>query len=73
MKAFLVGLGQGIGLGVLFAPMSGEETRGNLSERANEFAKTARENVEQGKERAQRILSSFRSGAVRPTGTDSGV
>jgi gas vesicle protein len=70
MKAFLFGLGLGIGLGVLFAPMSGEETRENLSERANELAQTARENVEQGKERAQRTISSFR-GEVRPTGTES--
>ncbi len=30
MKSFLFGLGIGIGLGVLFAPMSGEETRNTL-------------------------------------------
>ncbi len=27
MKSFLAGLGIGIGLGILFAPMSGEETQ----------------------------------------------
>jgi gas vesicle protein len=35
---FLLGLGVGIGLGVLFAPRSGEETRGYLKERADEGA-----------------------------------
>ncbi len=73
MKAFFFGLGLGIGLGVLFAPMSGEETRENLSERATEFAQTARENVEEGKERAQRTISAFRSGEARPTGTESSL
>ena len=32
MKAFLFGLGLGIGLGVLFAPMSGQQTRDNIDE-----------------------------------------
>jgi|SRR5579862_3989430 gas vesicle protein len=35
---FLLGLGVGIGLGVLFAPRSGEETRGYIKERADEGA-----------------------------------
>jgi gas vesicle protein len=35
---FLLGLGVGIGLGVLFAPRSGEETRNYLRERADEGA-----------------------------------
>jgi gas vesicle protein len=72
MKSFLFGLGLGIGLGVLFAPMSGEETRSTLSERASELASSARESVEQGKERVQRTVSSIRGGAeARPTGTES--
>jgi gas vesicle protein len=33
---FLLGLGIGIGLGVLFAPRSGEETRGILKDKADE-------------------------------------
>ena len=36
MKSFLAGLGIGIGLGILFEPMSGEETRNNLKERAKD-------------------------------------
>lgn len=68
MKSFLCGLGLGIGLGVLFAPMSGQETRENLTERANDLASSAketandlassaRETVDQGRER-------FRSGVA---------
>jgi gas vesicle protein len=33
---FLLGLGVGIGLGILFAPKSGEETRGFLKAKADE-------------------------------------
>jgi len=35
---FLLGLGVGIGLGVLFAPRSGEETRNYLKDRVDEGA-----------------------------------
>ncbi len=70
MKAFLFGLGLGIGLGVLFAPMSGEETRNTLQEKATDLASSARETFEQGRERIQRGVSSIR-GEARPTGTES--
>ncbi len=77
MKSFLFGLGLGIGLGVLFAPMSGEETRNNLSERANDLASSAREAYEQNRDRVQRGVESIRGTAeramnnVRNTGTES--
>jgi len=71
MKAFLFGLGIGIGLGVLFAPMSGEETRTNLSERANDLASSARETYQQGRDRVQKSMSAIRGGAERPTGTET--
>ncbi len=70
MKAFLFGLGLGIGLGVLFAPMSGQETRDSLSEKATDLARSARETIEQGKDRIQRGVSSIRGGETRPTGTE---
>jgi gas vesicle protein len=69
MKSFLIGLGFGIGLGVLFAPMSGEETRSRLSETANDLADSARETMEQGRDRMQRGVSAIRSAAERATGS----
>jgi gas vesicle protein len=33
---FLLGLGIGVGIGMLFAPKSGEETRGMIMDKANE-------------------------------------
>jgi gas vesicle protein len=72
MKAFLFGLGMGIGLGVLFAPMSGQETRDNIAERASDLANSARESFEQGRERVRRGVSTLRGeGENRPTGTES--
>jgi gas vesicle protein len=65
MKSFLIGLSVGIGLGVLFAPMSGEDTRENLSERANDLANSARESYEQGRDRIQRGVEQVKSTAGR--------
>jgi len=73
MKAFLFGLGLGVGLGVLFAPMSGEEARNTLQERAQDLASSARETFEQGRDRVQRTVSSIREQGVRPTGTEAGI
>jgi gas vesicle protein len=75
MKAFLFGLGLGVGLGVLFAPMSGEDARNTLQERAQDLASSARETFEQGRDRVQRTVSSIREqgSGVRPTGTEAGV
>jgi len=68
MKSFLAGLGIGIGLGVLFAPMSGEETRDNLTQRASDLAGSARDVVDQGKERLRSTVSAIRGQAERFTG-----
>ncbi|MFZ3212449.1 MAG: YtxH domain-containing protein [Terriglobales bacterium] len=69
MKSFLVGLGIGIGLGVLFAPVSGDETRSNIRDRANDLADTARETFEQGRERVRNGISAMRGEAEAATGT----
>ncbi len=72
MKSFLFGLGLGVGLGILFAPLSGEDTRSNIAERATDLATSARETVEQGRERVQRGMSALRNIAgseSRATGT----
>jgi gas vesicle protein len=65
MKAFLAGLGIGIGLGIIFAPMSGEETRENLSHRASDLADSARDLVGQGRERVRTTVSAIREKAER--------
>lgn len=73
MKAFLVGLGLGAGLGILFAPMSGEKTRNTLQERAQGLASSARETCKQGLDRVQRKVSSIRGCTPLPTGTEGGT
>ena len=61
LSSFLLGLGVGVGLGILFAPKTGEETRGLIRDKAGEGAdylkqrgsqvqQTASEWVDKGKE-----------------------
>ncbi len=76
MKSFLMGLGIGVGLGILFAPMSGEETRNNLTDRASDLASSARESYEQGRERVQHGVEQVQASAGRAmskvrTGTET--
>jgi gas vesicle protein len=76
MKSFLFGLGLGVGLGVLFAPMSGRETRENLAERANDLASSAKESFEQGRERVRSGIGAVRtppSAEPRATGTETSL
>jgi gas vesicle protein len=73
MKSFLFGFGLGIGLGVLFAPMSGEQTRRNLVDRANDLADTARETTDQIRDRVRSGMSAIRGGSTQQaTGTEGG-
>ena len=55
MKAFIVGLGIGVGLGLLFAPARGEETRRDLGERLTNFAENAQQ-------KGQKVVENVRSG-----------
>jgi len=79
MNKFLLGMGIGVGLGMLFAPMSGEETRRNLSDRASDLAESARETYEEGRERIRSGISSVRrsgeraAGEMGLTGTESNL
>ncbi|HEX3093683.1 MAG TPA: YtxH domain-containing protein [Candidatus Angelobacter sp.] len=74
MKSFLAGLGIGIGLGILFAPMSGEETRENLSQRASDLADSARDLASQGRDKVRNTVSAIRGQADRfASGVQSSV
>ena len=41
--SFAAGIGVGIGAGIIFAPASGEKTRGDLGEKLQEFGENVRE------------------------------
>jgi gas vesicle protein len=53
---FLVGLGIGSLIGILFAPKSGEETREYLSRKAREGSECARKKVREMKVRAEDVV-----------------
>jgi gas vesicle protein len=65
VSCFLLGLGVGVGIGLLFAPKSGEETRGMLKskagegteflkQRGSEIRTSANDLLEKGKEAVNR-------------------
>jgi DNA uptake protein ComE-like DNA-binding protein len=49
MKAFLTGLGLGVGLAIVFAPESGRVTRGKVRQRVSEWSGTISKQVERAK------------------------
>ena len=53
---FLIGLGIGSLIGVLFAPRSGEETRDYLASRADEGRDYAQKKARELRERAEELL-----------------
>ena len=67
MRSFLVGLGLGVGLGMLFAPMSGEDTRRNITDRANDLADQAKDVTGQVRDRVRAGVSAIRGA----TGTEN--
>ena len=62
---FLVGLGIGTLLGLLFAPKSGEETREYLSQKAEEGREYAQKKARELRERADELLEHSKEVAAR--------
>ena len=62
---FLVGLGIGALLGILFAPKSGEETREYLSKKADEGREYAQRKARELRERADDIVERGKTAAAR--------
>ena len=62
---FLVGLGVGALVGILFAPKSGEETREFLSQKADEGREYAQRKARELRERAEDLLERSKTVATR--------
>ena len=61
---FLVGLGIGALVGILFAPKSGEETREFLSKKADEGREYAQRKARELRERAEDLVERSKNAAV---------
>ncbi len=68
---FMVGLGIGALIGILFAPKSGEETREYLSKRADEGREFAQRKARELRERAEDLLERGKEVATRQKETIS--
>jgi gas vesicle protein len=66
---FLVGLGIGALVGILFAPKSGEETREYLSQRAGEGKEFAQRKARELRERAEDLVERGKQAAARQKDT----
>jgi len=62
---FMVGLGIGALIGILFAPKSGEETREYLSQKADERSEFAQRKARELRERAEDLIERGKDVATR--------
>lgn len=62
---FLVGLGLGALMGILFAPKSGEETREYLLDRAEQGKEFAQRKARELRERAEELVEQSRDAVAR--------
>ena len=65
VSCFLVGLGIGALIGILFAPKSGEETRDFLSQKAEEGKEYAQKRARELRERAEDLVERGKHVAIR--------
>ena len=70
---FIVGLGIGALVGILFAPKSGEETREFLSKKADEGKDYAQRKARELRERADELIERGKEVAVRQKDSISAV
>jgi gas vesicle protein len=70
MKTFLAGLGVGILLGVVLAPMSGEEFRNSVGDKANNLAGAVKDKYNQARKTASSAVNSVRERVAPRTGTE---
>lgn len=68
---FLVGLGIGALIGILFAPKSGEETREYLTSRADEGREYAQRKARELRERAEDLIERSKEIMARQKGSIS--
>jgi len=68
---FLVGLGIGALVGILFAPKSGEETREFLAQKADEGREYAQRKARELRERAEDLIERSKTAASRQKETIS--
>jgi hypothetical protein len=66
---FLIGIGVGVGAGMLLAPVSGEEARSAIRDKAMGMKNKAMDMTERGTGDYSTSSSRFRTGAAAPTGT----
>ena len=69
VRFFLVGLGIGALVGILFAPKSGEETREYLSQKADEGRDYAQRKARELRERAEDLVERSKQVASRQKDT----
>jgi len=69
LSFFMVGLGIGALVGILFAPKSGEETREYLSQRADEGREYAQRKARELRERAEDLVERSKQVASRQKDT----
>jgi DNA uptake protein ComE-like DNA-binding protein len=65
MKAFLTGLGIGVGLAVLFAPEKGESARSKVRERMSEWSDSLSQQIDRTKDAIAKHADRFSTGGSR--------
>lgn len=71
LRTFLLGGAAGLLAGVLLAPRSGRELRGNLADRAGEARERSRESYFDAQEQLRERVAASREGRRRPQETEA--